>query len=73
VIYEYKGGRDSTIFSDFPGFGYAKVSREVYKGWEGMIEAYVSANGRIRRLLWVYDVRRDIDELDRPSLTGSIR
>jgi len=53
------------MFSDFPGFGYAKVPKETYKGWQGMIEGYVSHNPRIEKLIWVYDVRRDIDDLDR--------
>jgi GTP-binding protein len=65
VLYEFKGVRRSIIFSDFPGFGYAKISREMYKGWEKMIETYVSENSHISGLIWVYDVRRDIDALDR--------
>lgn len=65
VVYEFKGGRGSMIFSDFPGFGYAKVSREIYRGWEQMIETYITGNGSIRKLLWAYDVRREIDDLDK--------
>ena len=65
VLYEFQGGRRSMMFSDFPGFGYAKVSRETYKSWQGMIETYISQNTRIEKLIWVYDVRRDIDDLDR--------
>ncbi len=65
VQYELGGSRRSMIFSDFPGFGYAKVSKQMYKGWEGMIETYVSENTRIDKLIWVYDVRRDIDNLDK--------
>ncbi|MDR2017468.1 MAG: ribosome biogenesis GTP-binding protein YihA/YsxC [Syntrophobacterales bacterium] len=65
VSYEFRGSRKSILFSDFAGFGYAKVSKAVYTGWQKMIEAYVSQNSRIEKLIWVYDVRRDIDELDR--------
>ena len=65
VVYEFKGSKKSAILSDFPGFGYAKVPREMQKGWEQMIEDYVSQNDRIRKLLWVFDVRRDMDDLDR--------
>jgi GTP-binding protein len=65
VLYEFKGDRQSIIFSDFPGFGYAKVPREVYRNWEKMIETYVMDNMYIRRLIWVYDVRRDLDDLDK--------
>ena len=70
VSYEFMGGKKSIIFSDFPGFGYAKVSRETYGGWQEMIETYISQNDRIEKLIWVYDVRRDIDDLTRRSLTG---
>jgi GTP-binding protein len=65
ISYEFLGGRRSIIFSDFPGFGYAKVSRETYGGWQEMIETYISQNSRIEKLIWVYDVRRNIDELDK--------
>jgi GTP-binding protein len=65
IVYEFGGARRWMIFSDFPGFGYAKVSREMYKGWEAMIEGYISENDCIHKLIWAYDVRRDIDELDK--------
>ncbi|MCX5807562.1 MAG: ribosome biogenesis GTP-binding protein YihA/YsxC [Proteobacteria bacterium] len=52
------------IFSDFPGFGYSKVSKKTYQGWQSMIDGYISKNRFIKRLIWVYDVRRDLDETD---------
>jgi GTP-binding protein len=64
VLYEADGLKGRLIFSDFPGFGYSKVSRKMYQGWQGMIEDYLVANRFIKRLIWVYDVRRDIDEMD---------
>ncbi len=64
VLYEAGGTRNRLIFSDFPGFGYAKVSRKVYQDWQRMIESYVLARKPIKRLIWVYDVRREIDEMD---------
>jgi GTP-binding protein len=65
VVYEFEGGRKWMVFSDFPGFGYARVSREMYKGWEEMIGRYVTENDCINKIIWAYDVRRDIDALDR--------
>jgi GTP-binding protein len=64
IQYEFDKERKSLIFSDFPGFGYAKVSKKTYQGWQGMIEGYINKNRFIKRLIWVYDVRRDIDEID---------
>ncbi|MCX5811492.1 MAG: ribosome biogenesis GTP-binding protein YihA/YsxC [Proteobacteria bacterium] len=56
--------RKLLIFSDFPGFGYSKVSKKTYQGWQGMIEGYIRENQYIKRLIWVYDVRREMDEID---------
>lgn len=64
VEYDHGGARKRFIFSDFPGFGYSKVSKTTYRGWETMIDGYISGNGFIQRLVWVLDVRRDFDDLD---------
>jgi GTP-binding protein len=64
IQYEFDKERKFIIFSDFPGFGYAKVSKKTYQGWQGMIEGYINKNRYIKRLIWVYDVRRNIDEID---------
>jgi GTP-binding protein len=61
---EFGKERKSFIFSDFPGFGYSKVSKKIYQGWQGMIDGYIRKNRFIKRLIWVYDVRRDLDEID---------
>ncbi len=62
---EIKNTKRSFIISDFPGFGYSKVSREIYQGWQQMIESYIVRNANIRRIIWLYDVRREFDELDK--------
>ncbi len=64
IQYEYQGARRWALFSDFPGFGYAKVSKETYKKWEGMIGNYIMKNRFIKRIIWLIDVRRDLDGLD---------
>lgn len=64
VEYEFKNVRKSFSISDFPGFGYSKVSRAVYQGWQEMIEQYILQNSNIKMLIWLFDVRRDLDELD---------
>jgi GTP-binding protein len=62
--YEHGGSRGTFIFSDFPGFGYSKVSKSTYGAWEGMAEGYLRSADTLVRLLWVFDVRRDFDDLD---------
>lgn len=64
VLYESLGKRDWIIFSDFPGFGYARVSRSMALDWQKMVEGYLPANERIKRIIWLLDVRRDFDDLD---------
>ncbi len=64
VFYESAEIRDYMIFSDFPGFGYARVSREMAQSWQKMVEGYLPESERIRRIIWLLDVRRDFDELD---------
>ena len=61
---EWDGRRKEAIFSDFPGFGYSKVSRDVYENWQSMVEGYMKGNEWIRRVLWAFDIRRDFDPLD---------
>ncbi len=65
VQYEAKGSKKWIMFSDFPGFGYSKVSKTTYQSWEKLIEGYVLENTCIRRLIWVFDIRRDMDTLDK--------
>jgi GTP-binding protein len=64
IYYEFNGLRKWVIFSDFPGFGYSKVAKSTYRGWETMIDRYISENLSIQRLVWAFDVRRDPDSLD---------
>lgn len=68
VDFEYKGKKKSGFFSDFPGFGYTEVPKAVYYTWEKLINSYIKSNTWIRRLIWIFDVRRDFDELDNLTL-----
>lgn len=64
IEFEHGGVRQKAIFSDFPGFGYAKVSKSTQQGWQKMIEGYIEGDKEIKRIIWVYDVRREPDDLD---------
>ncbi|OPY74520.1 MAG: putative GTP-binding protein EngB [Syntrophorhabdus sp. PtaU1.Bin050] len=68
IQYEFSGSRERVIFSDFPGFGYSRVSKETYRGWETMIDRYIGENRFIRHLVWAFDIRRDFDVLDETVL-----
>jgi len=64
IEYEFMNAKKSFFISDFPGFGYSKVSRAMYQGWQEMIEQYILQNSNIKRLIWLFDVRRELDDLD---------
>ena len=64
IVWERGGRRGSALFSDFPGFGYSKVSKDLYEGWQAMVEGYMARNEWVRRVLWVFDIRRTFDRLD---------
>jgi GTP-binding protein len=64
IYYESKMVKKSVCFSDFPGFGFSKVSRAVSQSWQTMIENYILKNKKIRTIIWLFDIRREIDELD---------
>jgi GTP-binding protein len=64
ITYESEMVKKSVCFSDFPGFGFSKVSRAVSQNWQTMIENYILRNKKIRTIIWLFDIRREIDELD---------
>ncbi|NLW34291.1 ribosome biogenesis GTP-binding protein YihA/YsxC [Syntrophorhabdus aromaticivorans] len=68
IQYEFNGLRERAIFSDFPGFGYSRISKEIYRGWEMMIDRYIGGNRFIRHLVWAFDIRRDFNALDETVL-----
>lgn len=49
---------------DLPGFGYAKVSREERRSWEGMMGEYLSERQNLKGVLLILDPRRDAGEAE---------
>ncbi|MCX8022735.1 MAG: ribosome biogenesis GTP-binding protein YihA/YsxC [Syntrophorhabdaceae bacterium] len=64
VQYQYDNTKNSVVFSDFPGFGYARVSKKTYDEWKGLVETYFDSNRYIKLIAWVFDIRREMDHLD---------
>jgi GTP-binding protein len=52
-------------FVDLPGYGYARVSREVKKSWRGMVETYLRNRPNLKAVVVIVDIRRDLEEGDR--------
>jgi len=46
-------------FVDLPGYGYAKVSREIRSQWKPMIDLYLSERQNLLGLILLIDIRRD--------------
>ena len=51
-------------FVDFPGYGYARVPREMQAGWRPMVEAYMKQRNFLRVVVHIVDFRHPPSELD---------
>ena len=49
---------DSLILVDLPGYGYAKVPKEITGSWQGLIEAYLLERKSLALCLLLLDARR---------------
>lgn len=55
---------DKFIIADLPGYGYAKVSKEVQNKWRKHLEEYLLNRPRIKTLIQFLDARHDIQKND---------
>ena len=46
------------MFTDLPGYGYAKVPMAVKKNWGPMVETYLKTRKQIRIVILIFDIRR---------------
>lgn len=56
---------DDCFFVDLPGYGYAKVSKEMQQAWKGLMDRYFRHSGQLRNVFLLIDIRRDISDNDR--------
>jgi GTP-binding protein len=47
------------FFVDLPGYGYAKVPKDVSRQWGVMVEIYVSSRAALKCAVVIVDIRRD--------------
>ncbi len=52
------------IFTDLPGYGFAKVPPAVQRRWKKMIEQYLTERKSLRALVFLVDLRRSPTDLD---------
>ncbi|MDO9536392.1 MAG: ribosome biogenesis GTP-binding protein YihA/YsxC [Bacillota bacterium] len=56
---------DSFYFVDLPGYGYAKVSKQLLKDWGSLIEEFLSDRKNLIMVILVVDIRHEPSEEDR--------
>jgi GTP-binding protein len=56
---------DSWLLVDLPGYGYARVSRQVQEKWGSLIEDYLAGRKAIIMVIHVVDLRHEPSEQDR--------
>ena len=53
---------------DLPGYGYAKVSRELQRHWEQFLADYLTRRACLKALVIPMDIRRPLTDLDQTML-----
>lgn len=56
---------NSIYFTDLPGYGYAKVSKDRKKSWGELMEGYFAIQRDIRLLFFLVDIRHEPSEMDK--------
>jgi len=51
-------------FVDLPGYGYAKISRQIQQKWQGMLEGYLLKSASLRLVCLLIDSRHKMMESD---------
>lgn len=52
------------IFTDLPGYGFAKGDKKEVAGWKVMVEQYLTQRTTVQALVHIVDIRRKPDELE---------
>ncbi len=52
------------VFVDLPGYGYAKVPKEMRAGWGKLVEDYLIQSQNLKGAVVIVDIRRGIEEGD---------
>lgn len=56
---------ENLYLADLPGYGYAKVSVDMRKGWGRMVENYFRQRENLALILFLSDIRRTLDDEER--------
>jgi len=59
---------DAFVLVDLPGYGYARISKEMRAAWRPLIEGYMRGNSQLRGIVQLIDARHEPTEDDRQML-----
>lgn len=60
---------DSRRLVDLPGYGYAKVSRDIRERWQATLAKYLETRTCLKGLVLLMDIRHPLKELDQEMLS----
>ena len=61
----YYNVNNSCYFVDLPGYGYAKVSREISEKWGKMVERYLQKSDQLQVVFLLIDIRHEPSQNDK--------
>ncbi len=61
--------RGGAFLVDLPGYGYAKVQRELRAHWEQLLSTYLQTRGSLFGMVLIMDARHPLTPLDQQMLT----
>lgn len=62
VLINFYDYMDKVLFTDLPGYGYARVAKKVSRSWKGLVEDYLLDRENLKMIFIICDVRRGIED-----------
>ncbi|MCL2789030.1 MAG: ribosome biogenesis GTP-binding protein YihA/YsxC [Desulfobulbus sp.] len=56
---------DGCCLVDLPGYGFARVSRQIRQSWQGLISGYIETRPTLACVVVIIDLRHELKQLDR--------
>ncbi|MDA3934959.1 MAG: ribosome biogenesis GTP-binding protein YihA/YsxC [Gammaproteobacteria bacterium] len=60
---------EQRLLVDLPGYGYAKVSRDLKQHWQQLLDDYLSQREALRGMILVMDIRHPLKEFDQNMIS----
>lgn len=64
TLINYFSINDKLYFVDFPGYGYAKLSKKSLQDFKPLVEGFFETSKNIKLAIVIFDIRRNLDRLD---------